>query len=199
METITKIARNDNAVLHSHSGDNSNMLPVDLQNELAGKYMSFKLANEEYGLEILKVKEIIGLLPITKLPNTQAHIKGVVNLRGKVIPVLDLRCKFAMMSIEPTDQTVIIVVQFDIGGREFVMGIVVDEVLEVLNIDANQIEPPPNLGSGSYDTAFILGIGKHLNRVIFLLDIRRILNEDEIEEMQCTSLSPSTTQQSDNI
>jgi purine-binding chemotaxis protein CheW len=194
LETITEISKNDNSALHSQNGDNSNMLPVDLQDGLAGKYMSFKLANEEYGLEILKVKEIIGLLPITPVPNTEAHIKGVVNLRGKVIPVLDLRRKFGMTSIEPTDQTVIIVVQFDIGGKEFVMGIVVDEVLEVLNIEANQIEPPPNLGSGNYDTTFILGIGKHLNRVIFLLDIRKILNEDEIEEMQRTSLSPPTTQ-----
>lgn len=173
--------------------DSDEMLSLDFQEMLAGKYLSFKLADEEYGLEILKVKEIIGLMPIKPVPQADAHIKGVINLRGKVIPVLDLRCKFEMSFVEPTDQTVIIVVQFDMRDKEFIMGIVVDRVLEVLNIEADQIEPAPRFGTGNSDSDFILGVGKHADRIVFLLDIQKILNDDEIEVMHRVSLSPSPT------
>ena len=145
---------------------------------LAGKYMTFKLAEEEYGLEILKVREIIGLMDITRVPGTAGYIRGVINLRGKVIPVVDLRLKFDMPRTEATDQTVIIVVQYSTSRGDYTMGILVDEVLEVLNIDAEQIEPPPSFGSGVH-ADFILGIGKAENRVIFLLDIGRVLTDDE--------------------
>ncbi len=149
---------------------------------LAGKYMSFKLANEEYGLEILKVREIIGLMDITRVPRTAEFMKGVINLRGKVEPVVDLRLKFGMEETEATDQTVIIVVQYSYGNNEFTMGILVDEVLEVLNIEAKQIEPPPNFGSGAIEADFILGVGKQDKRVIFLLDIGKILTDQETQE-----------------
>ncbi len=159
---------------------------MDLSTRLAGKYMSFKLAEEEYGLEILKVREIIGLMDITRVPRTKDFIRGVINLRGKVEPVVDLRLKFDMPKIEATDQTVIIVVQYSFKGNDFTMGILVDEVLEVLNIEADQIEPPPNFGTGAIDADFILGVGKHDKRVIFLLDIGRVLTADETGELAKT-------------
>lgn len=156
---------------------------LDIGTRLAGKYMTFKLANEEYGLEILKVREIIGLMDVTRVPRTRDFIRGVINLRGKVEPVIDLRLKFGMEKTESTDQTVIIVVQYESGGNEFTMGILVDEVLEVLNVAANQIEPPPNFGAGAIDADFILGVGKADKRVIFLLDIGKVLSEQETVEL----------------
>ena len=153
---------------------------LDLGSRLAGKYMTFKLADEEYGLEILKVREIIGLMEITRVPRTREFIRGVINLRGKVEPVVDLRLKFGMERTEATDQTVIIVVQYTHQGNDFTMGILVDEVLEVLNISGEQIEPPPNFGAGAVDSDFILGVGKHDRRVIFLLDIGKVLTAGEI-------------------
>ncbi|HTP27963.1 MAG TPA: chemotaxis protein CheW [Anaeromyxobacteraceae bacterium] len=151
--------------------------------KLAGKYMTFKLAEEIYGLEILKVRELIGFMQITRVPKAPEWFRGVLNLRGKVIPVVDLRLKFDMPRIEPTDQTVIIVVQYSLRARDVTMGILVDEVLEVLSIDAAQIEPPPALGIGA-DADFILAIGKAGERVLFLLDIGRILSEAETLEME---------------
>jgi purine-binding chemotaxis protein CheW len=144
---------------------------------LAGKYMTFKLAEENYGLEILKVREIIGLMDITRVPRTQQFVRGVINLRGKVIPVVDLRLKFGMPAVEATDQTVIIVVQCQVGDRLLTMGLLVDQVLEVLSIDAPDIEATPNLGDSSIDTSFILGVGKAGDRVVFLLDIGKVLGD----------------------
>jgi purine-binding chemotaxis protein CheW len=142
---------------------------------LAGKYMTFKLADEEYGLEILKVREIIGLMDITRVPRAPACVRGVINLRGKVIPVVDLRQKFGMPACEPTDQTVIIVVQYAWDDRLITMGILVDQVLEVRSIDGAHIEPPPTLGESAIDAQCILGVGKADRRVIFLLEIGRVL------------------------
>jgi chemotaxis signal transduction protein len=116
---------------------------VAVGEQLAGKYMTFKLANEEYGLEILKVREIIGLMDITRVPCTQEFMSGVINLRGKVIPVIDLRLKFGMERCQVTDQTVIIVVQYSLHGRNMTMGLLVDQVLEVLSIEAAAIEQHP--------------------------------------------------------
>jgi purine-binding chemotaxis protein CheW len=151
---------------------------------VAGKYMTFKLSNEEYGLEILKVREIIGLMDITQVPRTKEFIRGVINLRGKVIPVVDLRLKFGMPRAEATDQTVIIVVQYTLGGQDYTMGILVDEVLEVLSILPDQIEPPPDFGAGAMDTDFILGVGKADKRVIFLLEIGKVLSAQESRQTQ---------------
>lgn len=158
-------------------------LAAELATRLAGKYMTFQLAQEEYGLEILKVREIIGLMEITRVPRTREFIRGVINLRGKVIPVVDLRLKFGMAPCEATDQTVIIVVQYTIDSRPLTMGILVDQVLEVLNIDGAHIEPPPALGAAALDTEFILGVGKHEKRIVFLLDIARVLSSDEAREL----------------
>lgn len=140
-----------------------------------GKYLTFVLGGEEYGLEILKVREIIGIMDITSVPQTPVFIKGVINLRGKVIPVIDLRLKFGMEEAQPTDETCIIVV--DMGGS--LIGIFVDTVSEVLDVVADQIEPPPSFGS-SIDTGFILGMGKIKGKVKILLDIDRVLSAEEL-------------------
>ena len=151
--------------------------------QLAGKYMTFKLADEEYGLEILKVREIIGLMEITRVPRARDFIRGVINLRGKVIPVVDLRLKFGMSAADATDQTVIIVVQVKLAGRSLTMGLLVDQVLEVLSVEAQNIEATPSLGGAAADTAFILGVAKHEKRVVFLLDIGRVLGPDDAVEV----------------
>jgi purine-binding chemotaxis protein CheW len=156
---------------------------TDLGKRLAGKYMTFQLAREEYGLEILKVREIIGLMEITRVPRTREFVRGVINLRGKVIPVVDLRLKFGMERTEATDQTVIIVVQCAVDGRPLTMGLLVDQVLEVLSIDGSQIEPAPSLAHAQLNEEFILGVGKHEKRIVFLLDIARILSSDEAQEL----------------
>jgi purine-binding chemotaxis protein CheW len=152
---------------------------ADFGATLAGKYMTFKLGHEEYALEILRVREIIGLVEITRAPKTQSVIRGVINLRGKVIPILDLRLTFGMEKARTTDQTVIIVVQYALAGEDLTMGLLVDEVVEVLDIHAANIEPTPTFGASTVDTSFILGIGKADKRVIFLLDIGKALTADE--------------------
>lgn len=154
----------------------------DLTVSKEGKYLSFALANEEYGLEILKVREIIGYMDITAVPQTPPHIKGVINLRGQVIPVVDLRTNFGMDSTEVTEQTCIIVVEIDQGERTYNVGIIVDRVQEVLDIKAEQIEAPPQFGS-SVDTEFILGMGKINDSVKILLDIDRVLVNTELETL----------------
>ena len=170
------------------AASNGSAADLDLGAQLAGKYMTFKLADEEYGLAILKVREIIGLMDITRVPRSAEFIRGVINLRGKVIPVVDLRQKFGMERCEATDQTVIIVVQYALGDRMVTMGILVDQVLEVLSIEAGQIEPPPVCGSGVCEADFILGVGKSEKRVIFLLDIGRVLsNEEALQAVQAAA------------
>ena len=145
---------------------------------LGGKYLTFQLDNEEYGVEILKVREINGLLDITKVPQTPDFVEGVINLRGKVIPVIDLRAKFGLPRTQYNEQTCIIVV--DVG---MLMGIIVDTVSEVNHIPENAIEPPPALGR-SVDTSFILGMGKVKDEVKILLDIDKVLTVDELVELQ---------------
>jgi purine-binding chemotaxis protein CheW len=138
------------------------------------KYLTFALGNEEYGLEILKVREIIGLMEITLVPRMPAFVRGVINLRGKVIPVVDLRLKFGMEKLDDTVETCIIVV--DLG--EMLMGVVVDKVSEVLDIPGGDIEATPSFGV-QIDTEFIMGIGKAKGKVIIVLDIRKVLTSEE--------------------
>jgi len=144
-----------------------------------GKYLTFALGKEEYGLEILKVREIIGWLDITALPRTPAYVRGVVNLRGQVIVVVDLRSKFEMEATPKTDQTCIIVVEIAHAGRKLSTGIVVDRVSEVLEIPSENIEDPPTFGT-SVATDFILGMGKVGDAVKILLDIDKVLDGDAV-------------------
>lgn len=142
--------------------------------DLGGKYLTFRLAEEEYGLEILKVREIMGMLDITAVPRTPDFVRGIINLRGNVIPVIDLRLKFGMETVEQTEETCIIVV--DVEGME--MGIVVDRVSEVLDIGSDEIQDAPSFGV-SVDTGFILGIGKANDQVTILLNISEVLTSTE--------------------
>jgi purine-binding chemotaxis protein CheW len=142
------------------------------------KYLTFALGGEEYGLEILKVREIIGLMEITNVPRMPEFVRGVINLRGKVIPVVDLRLKFSMEKNADTQETCIIVV--DLGSMY--MGVVVDRVSEVLDIADEEIEPTPSFGI-DIDTSFILGIGKSKNKVVILLDINKVLTPEDIADV----------------
>ena len=154
--------------------------------EKEGKYLTFALGPEEYGLEILKVREIIGYMDITAVPQTPDDVKGVINLRGQVIPVIDLRTKFGMAIAETTDQTCIIVVEISQDGRKFNTGIVVDHVQEVLDIAGDDIEDAPQFGS-NVETDFILGMGKIGDTVKILLDIDKVLASDELESFSSTT------------
>jgi purine-binding chemotaxis protein CheW len=148
-----------------------------------GKYLTFSLAGEEYGIGILKIKEIIGMMPVTNVPQTPDYVKGVINLRGKVIPVVDLRMRFGMDEIDYTERTCIIVVEISGPSTTVLMGIVVDSVSEVLNIKAEDIEETPNFGT-KLDSAYILGMAKMEGGVKILLDIDCVLSEKEIAELQ---------------
>ncbi len=144
-----------------------------------GKYLTFALAHEEYGLEILKVREIIGYIAVTAVPQTPHYVKGVINLRGQVIPVIDLRSKFGMETAEVTDETCIIVVEINQDGRQFSTGIMVDSVQEVLDIPGDSIEEAPQFDT-SVNTNFILGMGKVGESIKILLDIDRVLDGDSL-------------------
>ena len=147
-----------------------------------GKYLTFALAHEEYGLEILKVREIIGYMDITGVPQTPHHVKGVINLRGQVIPVIDLRAKFGMETTDVTEETCIIVVEISQGSHKFSTGIVVDHVQEVLDVAGEDIEETPQFGSG-FNADFILGMGKVGDNVKILLDIDQVLGGDDFSRL----------------
>jgi purine-binding chemotaxis protein CheW len=148
-----------------------------------GKYLTFSLAGEEYGIGILKIREIIGMLPITAVPQTPAFVKGVINLRGKVIPVVDLRLRFGMPEIDYTERTCIIVVEMENPGGMLHIGTVVDAVSEVLNIKAGDIEDTPTFGA-NLNTGYILGMAKIGKGVKLLLDIDRVLSDDEMTQLK---------------
>ena len=159
---------------------------VKVMAEREGKYLTFTLAEEEYGIGILKIKEIIGMMPITTVPQTPEFVKGVINLRGKVIPVIDLRLRFGMGEIDYTERTCIIVVDVvEIDGQAgtVLIGIVVDSVSEVLNIKGDDIEDTPTFGT-KLNTEYILGMAKMEGGVKILLDIDRVLNSEEIAVLE---------------
>ncbi|MEP6619840.1 MAG: chemotaxis protein CheW [bacterium] len=152
--------------------------PVRTDSNLArrsGKFLTFFLAGEEYGLEILKVHEILGMLPITRIPRAPDFMRGVINLRGKVIPIMDLRTRFLMAPAE-THEACIIVTQI----QRVQIGIVVDQVSEVCNISADEVEDTPSFGADVH-TEFLLGLAKQGGRVKLLLDIDRILTMTELQ------------------
>lgn len=153
---------------------------VHSQASLAGKYMTFRLGTEEYGLEILKVRELIGLMEITRVPGAPEAVRGVVNLRGRVIPVVDLREKLKMERASAAERPVIIVVQLTHNGLPLTTGVMVDQVLDVRDVKAAQIEPPPSFGENDEATRYILGVGKTDKRVVLLIDIDRVLSPAEV-------------------
>ena len=151
---------------------------IDNAASKAGKYLTFYLDEEEYGVEILKVQEIIGMLPITRVPRTPHFVRGVINLRGKVIPIIELRAKFGMAAATGQDSCMIVV---QVQGVQ--LGVLVDRVSEVKAITDAEIADPPSFGS-DVDTGFLLGIAKGAGRVTLLLDIDRVLTAAEVLDLK---------------
>jgi purine-binding chemotaxis protein CheW len=150
--------------------------------EQAGKYLTFTLAGEEYGIGILKIKEIIGMMPVTTVPQTPEFVKGVINLRGKVIPIVELRLRFGMDIVDYTERTCIIVVEVAGSSGTIRIGIVVDSVSEVLNIKGEDIEDTPTFGT-NLKTDYILGMAKMEGGIKILLDIDRVLGDQEFQDV----------------
>lgn len=145
--------------------------------DLAGKYLTFRLDERDYGVEITRVREIIGMIEVTKVPQTYPFVLGVVNLRGKVIPVIDLRLRFDLDYRQPDERTCIIVVEVDSpSGQTALMGAVVDQVSEVVMVEAGDLEKTPNFGV-ELDTSYIMGMAKTTGGVKILLDIDQVLGE----------------------
>ena len=150
--------------------------------ERAGKYLIFGLGSEEFGIQVLRVREIMGVQDITAVPQTPSHVKGVINLRGKVVPVIDLRLKFGLPATDYTQRTCIIVTQVQGGSAPVMMGIVVDGVSEVLNLSGSEIEDTPDFGD-SAGTQYLLGMAKVKGKVKILLDIDRVLSTLELHNL----------------
>jgi len=147
----------------------------------AGKYLTFRLGQEEFGVQVLRVREIMGIQEITAVPQTPSYVKGVINLRGKVIPVMDLRLKFGLSEMEYTQRTCIIVAQID--GRaagKMMIGVIVDAVSEVLTLQPSDIENTPDFGNG-VATPYLLGMAKIKGKVKILLDIDMVLSAQEMQ------------------
>ncbi len=151
------------------------------------KFLSFRIGKEEFGVEILRVREIIGVIDVTPLPQTPSYVKGVINLRGKIIPVIELRAKLGLEAKEYTEETCIIVVEVSDGGDErFHMGVIVDSVSEVMDIPRENIEPAPRFG-GNLNTGYILGMGKVKEQVLILLDIDRVMTQSDLQSLSETA------------
>jgi purine-binding chemotaxis protein CheW len=159
-----------NTILDSHTSD--------LSAGEGSQFVTFTLAEEEYGVDIMKVQEIIGYRGFTKIPNVSQFIKGVLNLRGTVVPVVDLRLKFNMEEKEYDQYTVIMIVE--VAGR--IMGIIVDAVSDVVSLGDDEIQPTPRFSS-AISTEFIKGMGKKEEKFIILLDINKVLSDQELEEV----------------
>ncbi len=147
------------------------------------QFLTFQLGEELYGVDILRVQEIKGYTAVTRIPNTPAHIKGVLNLRGTIVPIVELRTKFGMPTIDYTMFTVIVVVVV----REKIMGLVVDAVSDVLNIDKKDIQPAPQFGA-KVDVSFLNGIGKSGDKLVALLDMDRLLSDSDLQD-QATAVA----------
>jgi purine-binding chemotaxis protein CheW len=158
--------------------------------ERAGKYLVFGLGREEFGIRVLNVREIMGVQDITPVPHTPPYLRGVINLRGKVIPVVDLRVKFGLPAVEHTHLTCIIVVQVAKEGTPIQMGVLVDGVAEVLTLTPGDIEDTPDFGQGVV-TTYLLGMAKVKNRVKILLDIEEVLSTPELNHLELDCLGES--------
>ena len=145
----------------------------------ASQYLTFKLEDEVFALDIGKVREVLDFTSIAKVPQTPDFMLGVINLRGTVVPVVDMRLKFAMTGTETTVNTCIIIVEIEIDGENNVLGAMVDSVQEVMDLDPGQIEPPPRIGT-RLNTKFIKGMGKRDNQFIIIMDIDKVFSADEL-------------------
>jgi len=149
--------------------------------DIEGKYLTFNLMSEHYGVAVEWILQIIGMPDITKIPKTPPFVRGVINLRGKIIPVVDLRLKFDLPEVEYNDRTSIIIIKVNQNGHEVYIGIIVDKVIEVLDIHENEIEKTPTFSS-DFDAQFILGMAKVKNLVVTLLHINKLITEIELSK-----------------
>jgi len=147
------------------------------------QYLTFKLADEIFAFDVAKVREILELTSITKVPQTPDFMRGVINLRGSVVPVIDLRLNFGMQCTEQTVNTCIIVVEVNLNGEILVLGVLADSVQEVVEMEPDHIEPPPQLGT-KLNTEFIKGMGKVENTFVMILDIDKVFSSDELSDIQ---------------
>ena len=147
------------------------------------QYLTFKMAEEIFAFDVAKVREILELIPITKVPQTPEFMRGVINLRGSVVPVIDLRLNFGMQCTEDTVNTCIIVVEVNLNGEPIVLGVLADSVQEVVEMEPNLIEPPPKLGT-RLKTEFIKGMGKVEDNFVMILDIDKVFSADELIDLQ---------------
>jgi len=144
------------------------------------QYLTFKLEDELFALDIGKVREVLDFTSITKVPQTPDYMRGVINLRGSVVPVVDLRLKFGKAVAEQTVNTCVIIVEVEMDGEKVVMGAMADAVQEVLDLEPDQIEPPPRIGT-KLNLDFIRGMGKHADQFIIILDIDKVFTIAEVE------------------
>ena len=144
------------------------------------QYLTFKLSDEVFAVDVEKVREILEFTTITKVPQTPDYMRGVINLRGSVVPVMDMHLKFGMAPSERTVNTCIVVVEVSLEGETIILGALADSVQEVIELEAGQIEPPPRIGT-RFNTDFILGMGKNDSQFIMILNIDRAFTSDELE------------------
>lgn len=151
------------------------------------QYLTFKLANEVFALEVAKVREILEFTSITKVPQTPEFMRGVINLRGSVVPVIDLRLNFGMQCTEQTVNTCIIVVEVKLEGEVIVLGLLADSVQEVVEMEPDHIEPAPHIGT-KLNTDFIKGMGKIDNVFVMILNIDKVFSSDDLASVQGTAI-----------
>ncbi len=147
------------------------------------QFLAFKLDDEVFAFDISKVREVLEYSTVTKVPQTPDMMEGVINLRGSVVPVIDMRVKFRMGETEKTVNTVIIIIEIDLDSESTMIGALVDSVNEVMDLDTDHIEPPPKIGT-KLNTEFIGGMGKQGDQFIIILDIEKIFSADELETLQ---------------
>ena len=147
------------------------------------QYLTFKLADEVFAFDVAKVREILEITTITKVPQTPDFMRGVINLRGSVVPVIDLKLSFAMARTEQTINTCIIVVEVILDGETIILGVLADSVQEVVEMEPDLIEPPPKLGT-KLNTEFIRGMGKVGNTFVMILDIDKVFSKDQLADLQ---------------
>lgn len=145
-------------------------------------YLTFKLGDEQFGVHVSQVLNILEMTSLTKVPKSPHYMKGVINLRGQVLPVIDTRLKFGMKETEYTQNTCIIVMDLEMEGETVDIGAIADEVLSVIEIEASQVEPPPSLGA-KYNSEFIYGMAKVEDEFVMLLDMQRVLSSEEIADI----------------
>ena len=151
--------------------------------EQVSQYLTFRLGEEVFALEISQVREVLDYTPVTRVPRMPAFMRGVINLRGSVVPVVDLRLKFGMAATERTVNTCIIIAEVVVGGERTQLGALADSVQEVIDLEPGQIEPAPRIGT-SLDAAFIRGMGKRDERFVIILDIDKVFSGAELALVQ---------------